>query len=58
MQVQNITLTQNNYSSQRHNPNFTAITGSDPRFGVTVSMEKTKGQKKPDTHSPVEDMIM
>ena len=25
MQVQNITLTQNNYSSQRHNPNFTAI---------------------------------
>ena len=25
MQVQNITLTQNNYSSQRHTPNFTAI---------------------------------
>ena len=42
----------------RYISNFTAITGSDPRFGVTVSMEKTKGQKKPDTHSPVEDMIM
>ena len=42
----------------RYISNFTAITGSDPRFGVTVSMEKTKGQKKPDTNSPVEDMIM
>lgn len=41
----------------RYISNFTAITGSDPRFGVTVSMEKTKGRKKPDTISPVEEMI-
>ena len=37
--------------------NFTAITGADPRYGVTVAMDRVYGENKKDTLSPVEEII-
>lgn len=41
----------------RYISSFTAITGSDPRHGVTVAMERIHGENEKDIKSPVEEMI-
>ena len=41
----------------RYISSFTAITGSDPRHGITVAMERIHGEKQTDITSPVEEII-
>lgn len=41
----------------RYISNFTAITGSDPRHGVTVAMTRIHADKEEDVKTPVEEII-
>ena len=41
----------------RYISNFTAITGSDPRQGITVAMARVYGDKEKDVKSPIEEVI-
>jgi hypothetical protein len=41
----------------RYISNFTAITGSDPRYGVTVAMTRMYADNEKDVKSPVEEII-
>ena len=41
----------------RYISSFTAITGSDPRHGITLAMERIHGEHQTDIKSPVEEII-
>lgn len=41
----------------RYISNFTAVTGSDPRQGVTVAMARSHGGHEKDIKSPIEEVI-
>ena len=41
----------------RYISNFTSITGSDPRQGITVAMERIHAERNKDVSTPVEEII-
>ena len=41
----------------KYTSGFTSLTSWDPKYGITVAMEHTRGENKKDTISPIEEAI-
>ena len=41
----------------KYTSGFTSLTSWDPKYGITVAMEHTRGENKKDIVSPIEEAI-